>query len=217
MPSAALPATDLSGERDNASTDFDLGYEHKYGEERHVLASPLPAGPSDQQPIPRLPVAGPTHAPMLDPAYLSNANLNDGGPIGTPPSKLDYEKPLDNDGKLELGYKTILRESNEDQQFWQRDSAGTPFVQAYDFRYREDIHAGLTSPGAGNSGLGDVQVGGRGEVVYTTAELHGRQQLTLPPLWPNSADLTPPSSTTTPASTPPPTSATRWTTGTNGS
>ena len=79
---------------------------------------------------------------------------------------------MDNDGKLELGYKSILRESNEDQQFWQRDSAGTPFVQAYDFRYREDIHAAYATWGRKFGALG-LQVGGRGEVVYTTAELQG--------------------------------------------
>ena len=74
--------------------------------------------------------------------------------IGMPPSSWITRKPLDNDGKLELGYKTILRESNEDQQFWQRDSAGNPFVQAYDFRYREDIHAAYATWGRKFGALG---------------------------------------------------------------
>jgi outer membrane receptor protein involved in Fe transport len=65
-----------------------------------------------------------------------------------------------------------LRESNEDQQFWQRDSARVPFVQAYDFRYREDIHAAYITWGR-KFGAWGVQVGGRGETVYTTAELQG--------------------------------------------
>ena len=89
-----------------------------------------------------------------------------------PTVQADYEKPLDHDGKLELGYKTILRESNEDQRFWQRDSARTPFEQAYDFRYREDIHAAYATWGR-KYGAWGVQVGGRGEVVFTTAELQG--------------------------------------------
>ena len=123
--------------RENASTDVDLGYEHKYGE-RHTLQAfarwSQRAGISHDSLWQDLP------SPALDTAYLANANLNDGGNWNTT-VQVDYEKPLDHDGKLELGYKTILRESNEDQRFWQRDSAGTPFEQAYDFRYREDIHA----------------------------------------------------------------------------
>ena len=107
----------------------------------------------------------------LTDADLSNANLNDGGNWNTT-LQVDYEKPLDHDGKLELGYKTILRESNEDQRFWQRDSVGVPFTQAYDFRYREDIHAAYATWGR-KYGAWGIQVGGRGEVVYTTAELEG--------------------------------------------
>ena len=53
-----------------------------------------------------------------------------------------------------------------------RDSARTPFEQAYDFRYREDIHAAYATWGR-KYGAWGVQVGGRGEVVYTTAELQG--------------------------------------------
>ena len=155
-------------ERENASMDIDLGYEHKYGE-RHVLQSfarwSQRTNTSHDSLWQDLPSA------LLDPGYLSNANLNDGGNWNAT-LQVDYEKPLDNDGKLELGYKSILRESNEDQQFWQRDSAGTPFVQAYDFRYREDIHAGYVTWGR-KYGAWGLQFGGRGEVVYTTAELQG--------------------------------------------
>lgn len=154
--------------RDNASTDLDLGYEHKYGE-RHTLQAfarwSQREGVSHDSLWQDLPSAA------LDSAYLSNANLNDGGNWNTT-VQADYEKPLDHDGKLELGYKTILRESNEDQRFWQRDSARTPFEQAYDFRYREDIHAAYVTWGR-KYGAWGVQVGGRGEVVYTTAELQG--------------------------------------------
>ena len=157
----------LSG-GDNASTDLDLGYEHKY-EERHVLQAFARWSQRSSQSHDSLWQDLPT--PILDSAYLSNANLNDGTNWNAT-LQLDYEKPLDNDGKLELGYKTILRQSNEDQQFWQRDSAGTPFVQAYDFRYREDIHATYVTWGR-KFGAWGLQVGGRGEVVYTTAELMG--------------------------------------------
>ncbi|MGB1618094.1 MAG: TonB-dependent receptor domain-containing protein [Flavobacteriales bacterium] len=154
--------------RDNASTDLDLGYEHKYGE-RHTLQAfarwSQREGVSHDSLWQDLPSA------VLDSAYLSNANLNDGGNWNAT-VQVDYEKPLDHDGKLELGYKTILRESNEDQRFWQRDSARTPFEQAYDFRYREDIHAAYATWGR-KYGAWGVQVGGRGEVVYTTAELQG--------------------------------------------
>ena len=154
--------------RDNASTDLDLGYEHKYGE-RHTLQTfarwSQREGVSHDSLWQDLPSA------VMDSAYLSNANLNDGGNWNAT-VQADYEKPLDHDGKLELGYKTILRESNEDQRFWQRDSARTPFVQAYDFRYREDIHAAYVTWGR-KYGAWGVQVGGRGEVVYTTAELQG--------------------------------------------
>ena len=154
--------------RDNASTDLDLGYEHKYGE-RHTLQAfarwSQREGVSHDSLWQDLPSA------TLDTAYLSNANLNDGGNWNAT-VQADYEKPLDHDGKLELGYKTILRESNEDQRFWQRDSSGTPFEQAYDFRYREDIHAAYATWGR-KYGAWGVQVGGRGEVVYTTAELQG--------------------------------------------
>ena len=154
--------------RDNASTDLDLGYEHKYGE-RHTLQAfarwSQREGVSHDSLWQDLPSA------VMDSAYLSNANLNDGGNWNAT-VQADYEKPLDHDGKLELGYKTILRESNEDQRFWQRDSARTPFVQAYDFRYREDIHAAYVTWGR-KYGAWGVQVGGRGEVVYTTAELQG--------------------------------------------
>ena len=154
--------------RDNTSTDLDLGYEHKYGE-RHTLQAfarwSQREGVSHDSLWQDLPSAA------LDSAYLSNANLNDGGNWNTT-VQADYEKPLDHDGKLELGYKTILRESNEDQRFWQRDSARTPFEQAYDFRYREDIHAAYVTWGR-KYGAWGVQVGGRGEVVYTTAELQG--------------------------------------------
>jgi len=154
--------------RDNASTDLDLGYEHKYGE-RHTLQAfarwSQREGVSHDSLWQDLPSA------VLDSAYLSNANLNDGGNWNAT-VQADYEKPLDHDGKLEIGYKTILRESNEDQRFWQRDSARTPFEQAYDFRYREDIHAAYATWGR-KYGAWGVQVGGRGEVVYTTAELQG--------------------------------------------
>ena len=154
--------------RDNASTDLDLGYEHKYGE-RHTLQAfarwSQREGVSLDSLWQDLPSA------VLDSAYLSNANLNDGGNWNAT-VQADYEKPLDHDGKLELGYKTILRESNEDQRFWQRDSARTPFEQAYDFRYREDIHAAYATWGR-KYGAWGVQVGGRGEVVFTTAELQG--------------------------------------------
>ena len=154
--------------RDNASTDLDLGYERKYGE-RHTLQAfarwSQREGVSHDSLWQDLPSA------VLDSAYLSNANLNDGGNWNAT-VQADYEKPLDHDGKLELGYKTILRESNEDQRFWQRDSARTPFEQAYDFRYREDIHAAYATWGR-KYGAWGVQMGGRGEVVYTTAELQG--------------------------------------------
>ena len=155
-------------EGENASTDLDLGYEHKYGE-RHVLQAfarwsnrTNTSSDSLWQDLP---------STALDTAYMSNANLNDGGSWNTT-LQLDYEKPLDHDGKLELGYKTILRESNEDQQFWQRDTLGLPFVQAYDFRYREDIHAAYVTWGR-KFGAWGIQMGGRGETVFTTAELQG--------------------------------------------
>ena len=154
--------------RDNASTDLDLGYEHKYGE-RHTLQAF--ARWSQREGVSHDSLWQDLPSPALDTAYLANANLNDGGNWNTT-VQVDYEKPLDHDGKLELGYKTILRESNEDQRFWQRDSARTPFEQAYDFRYREDIHAAYATWGR-KYGAWGVQVGGRGEVVYTTAELQG--------------------------------------------
>ena len=154
--------------RDNASTDLDVGYEHKYGE-RHTLQAF--ARWSQREGISHDSLWQDLPSPALDTAYLANANLNDGGNWNTT-VQVDYEKPLDHDGKLELGYKTILRESNEDQRFWQRDSARIPFEQAYDFRYREDIHAAYATWGR-KYGAWGVQVGGRGEVVYTTAELQG--------------------------------------------
>ena len=154
--------------RDNASTDLDVGYEHKYGE-RHTLQAF--ARWSQREGVSHDSLWQDLPSPALDTAYLANANLNDGGNWNTT-VQVDYEKPLDHDGKLELGYKTILRESNEDQRFWQRDSARTPFEQAYDFRYREDIHAAYVTWGR-KYGAWGVQVGGRGEVVYTTAELQG--------------------------------------------
>ena len=154
--------------RDNASTDVDLGYEHKYGE-RHTLQAF--ARWSQREGVSHDSLWQDLPSSILDSAYLSNANLNDGGNWNTT-LQADYEKPLDHDGKLELGYKTILRESNEDQRFWQRDSVRTPFEQAYDFRYREDIHAAYATWGR-KYGAWGVQVGGRGEVVYTTAELQG--------------------------------------------
>ena len=154
--------------RDNASTDLDLGYEHKYGE-RHTLQAF--ARWSQREGVSHDSLWQDLPSPALDTAYLANANLNDGGNWNTT-VQVDYEKPLDHDGKLELGYKTILRESNEDQRFWQRDSARIPFEQAYDFRYREDIHAAYATWGR-KYGAWGVQVGGRGEVVYTTAELQG--------------------------------------------
>ena len=154
--------------RDNASTDLDLGYEHKYGE-RHTLQAF--ARWSQREGISHDSLWQDLPSLALDTAYLANANLNDGGNWNTT-VQVDYEKPLDHDGKLELGYKTILRESNEDQRFWQRDSARIPFEQAYDFRYREDIHAAYVTWGR-KYGAWGVQVGGRGEVVYTTAELEG--------------------------------------------
>ncbi len=155
-------------ERDNASTDLDLGFERKYGE-RHVLQAF--ARWSERTGVNRDSLWQDLPSPALDPAYLSNANFNDGGNWNAT-LQADYEKPLDHDGKFELGYKTILRESNEDQRFWQRDSAGVPFTQAYDFRYREDIHAAYATWGR-KFGAWGVQAGGRGEVVYTTAELQG--------------------------------------------
>ena len=154
--------------RENASTDFDLGYEHKYGE-RHTLQAF--ARWSERTGINHDSLWQDLPSLVLEEAYLSNANLNDGGNWNAT-LQADYEKPLDHDGKLELGYKTILRESNEDQAFWQRDTTGTPFTQAYDFRYREDIHAAYVTWGR-KFGAWGVQAGGRGEVVYTTAELQG--------------------------------------------
>jgi len=155
-------------ERDNASTDLDLGFEHKYGE-RHTLQAFARWSRREGVSFDSLWQDLPSSA--LDTAYLSNANLNDGGNWNAT-LQADYEKPLDHDGKLELGYKTILRESNEDQRFWQRDTLGNPFTQAYDFRYREDIHAAYATWGR-KFGAWGMQVGGRGEVVYTTAELQG--------------------------------------------
>ncbi len=155
-------------ERVNASTDLDLGYEHKFGE-RHVLQAF--ARWSQQTSTSHDSLWQDLPSTLPDPAYLSNANLNDGGSWNAT-LQVDYEKPLDNDGKFELGYKTILRESNEDQQFWQRDTLDNPFTQAYDFRYREDIHAAYATWGR-KFGAWGIQVGGRGEVVYTTAQLQG--------------------------------------------
>ncbi len=155
-------------QRDNASTDLDLGFEHKYGE-RHTLQAFARWSQREGASLDSLWQDLPSQ--VLDSNYLSNANLNDGGNWNTT-LQLDYEKPLDHEGKLELGYKSILRESNEDQRFWQRDSVGVPFTQAYDFRYREDIHAAYATWGR-KYGAWGVQVGGRGEVVYTTAELEG--------------------------------------------
>lgn len=154
--------------RDNGSFDLDLGFEHKYGE-RHTLQAFLRGSRSSSTSHDSLWQDLPVNVP--DDAYLANANYNDGANWNTT-LQVDYEKPLDHDGKLELGYKSILRESNEDQSFWQRDSAWVPFTQAYAFRYREDIHAAYSTWGR-KFGAWGVQVGGRGEVVYTTAELQG--------------------------------------------
>lgn len=155
-------------EQDNTSTDLDLGFEHKYGE-RHTLQAFARWSGSKGLSLDSLWQDLPS--PTLDTAFLSNANLNDGANWNAT-LQVDYEKPLDHEGKLEVGYKSILRESNEDQQFWQRDSTNAPFTQAYAFRYREDIHAVYATWGR-KFGPWGVQIGGRGETVYTTAELEG--------------------------------------------
>ena len=92
--------------RDNASTDLDLGYEHKYGERQTLQAF---ARWSQRQGVSHDSLWQDLPSAALDSAYLSNANLNDGGNWNAT-VQADYEKPLDHDGKLELGYKTILRE-----------------------------------------------------------------------------------------------------------
>ena len=77
-------------ERENASMDIDLGYEHKYGE-RHVLAVLCPLVSKDQH-LARLPVARPAQAPCSTRA-TSPTPTSTMEEIGTPPSKWTTRNP----------------------------------------------------------------------------------------------------------------------------
>lgn len=92
---------------------------------------------------------------------------------------VDYTRPLAEDGRLELGWKSTL--SDQLSHFDYLDADSTVFDEgiyvpygvtavAYDFRYQEDVHAVYGTYGR-DWGAWGAQFGSRLEQAFTTAEL----------------------------------------------
>lgn len=167
---------------ESISNTYDAGYERKFGSDRHVLR--MTARLSQSQGISEDSVfiqtfMGPLEDSLNIPSeydfphsaeLLSNINSKDteGSNLNL---QIDYERPLANDGKLELGMRSTVRSSREE--FTYAPGLDPGFGTAFqDFKYSEDIHAAYGTWGRKFGAVG-LQLGGRFEQVFTQAELKG--------------------------------------------
>lgn len=97
--------------------------------------------------------------------------------------QLDYEKPLENEGKFEWGLKSNLSRKNDSFGYLSSDSSVwtdgiyvpiNPVAQSFGFRYREDVHAGYATYGR-KWGVWGTQGGMRLEQVFTAATWEGNR------------------------------------------
>ncbi|MAI23741.1 MAG: hypothetical protein CL828_06760 [Crocinitomicaceae bacterium] len=98
-------------------------------------------------------------------------------------AQLDFEKPLVNDGRWEWGWKSNLSIKDDRFEYLASDTAiwqegilvpVNPSAAAFDFTYREDVHAIYTTLGR-KYGVYGVQGGLRLEQVFTEALWEGDQ------------------------------------------
>ncbi len=98
-------------------------------------------------------------------------------------AQIDFEKPLSNDGKWELGWKSNVSVKDDRFEYLASDTAIwqegilvpiRPVAAAFDFTYKEDIHAIYSTFGR-KYGVYGVQGGLRLEQVFTEAQWEGDQ------------------------------------------
>lgn len=171
--SAYVRETDESSVR--GSVDANVSYESKFDTKgRHKLVASLSYshgfGDSDNQ---------------FANIYLNEDGATASGPVNRQNNfslnandiytlQADYEKPLAKKGKLEAGYKSIIRDINNDFTSESFDEFADAFVLDTflnnNFFYKERIHAVYTTVGQQFKRIG-YQAGVRAEQTYTTAEL----------------------------------------------
>jgi len=97
--------------------------------------------------------------------------------------QLDFERPLENEGKLEWGLKSNLSRKDDkfdylysDSSFWSQGIyiPTNPIARSFDFEYREDVHAAYATYGR-KWGTWGTQAGLRLEQVFTGARWENDQ------------------------------------------
>lgn len=117
------------------------------------------------------------HEEVTDsPFFVVDTNLQ-GNQNKRTVAQIDFEKPLENDGKWEWGWKSNLSRKQDAIGYLASDSSiwsnglyipVNPEARAFDFEYQEDVHAIYSTYGR-KFGAWGVQSGLRAEQVFTTA------------------------------------------------
>ena len=169
--------TSSVGEGSRISQDLDAGFQRTFGSDDHNIKASVRLSQSNGMSNDSIFIqtfdgldagAYPDgyDVPMTD-EFLAFVNSNDPENVKLN-LQADYERPLEHDGKLELGWRTTDRFTVEDQQNFTADTAMNSTSQ--EFKYGEQIHAAYTTWGRKFGAFG-LQLGGRLEQVFTSAEV----------------------------------------------
>ena len=169
-------------EEQSFANTFDVGYERKIGSDRHVLRATARysqnLGANEDsiyiknfRPGDLSYLELPSQFEILHTSdNLANINSKEteGDNLNI---QVDYERPLENDGKLELGTRSTVRSSREKFDYAPGLDPGFG-TASQDFTYTEEVHAAYSTWGRKFGAIG-LQIGGRLEQVFTQAELNG--------------------------------------------
>lgn len=161
---------------DNWGWDADLSYKREFGGDRaHNLLVAWRLSDSEGRSDENLEEAT-THLPL--PLFTTDFNGTKDR-RGRSVFSVDYERPLPNEGRLELGWKSNVSLSESDFDYIAVDSLTyneglyvqwNPRAAAYAFSYREAVHAAYGTWGQ-QWGVWGLSAGMRLEQVFTDAEV----------------------------------------------
>lgn len=173
LDSSYVREADESNSR--GSFDANVNYESKFDQKgRHKLVTSLSYshgfGDSDNK-FANI-YLNELGAPISDPVNRQNNTRLSANHIYI--IQADYEKPLKKKGKLEAGYKSIIRDINDDFTSESFDVFTDAFLPDIflnnNFLYKERIHAAYATVGQQFKRIG-YQAGVRAEQTFTTSEL----------------------------------------------
>lgn len=173
---ASFASKRLSLETDrNNGFDADLGYRREFNQNpthflRFQLRHSRSDSDSDETIEESLADANPQSISILDTNIQVNRSIRT-------VVQLDYEQPLENEGKFEWGVKSNFSRKKDSFDYLAADSSEwmeglyvplNPVAASFDFDYREDVHAAYATVGR-KWGLWGTQAGLRLEQVFTGA------------------------------------------------